>query len=181
MSARMSVPLALAVHPIYLYFPRTTLVYLSVCLSVCVSLVWIAAEECINFWKARPALTSPSSTQLNSAQPGLQMQIADISRYGKIHVRYACVLVYVLVCVCIWLTSPERANVAARMHWLVIDRKLLVFQFVGNNYAIDIVFLDLHEHDKLLGQFHLNISSKIYDKSDFTNYFSNQNFLQCKT
>lgn len=67
------------------------------------------------------------------------------------------------------------------MHSLVIDRKLLVFQFVGNNYAIDIVFLDLHEHDKFLGQFHLNISNKIYDKSDFTNYFSNQNFLQCKT
>lgn len=67
------------------------------------------------------------------------------------------------------------------MHSLVIDRKLLVFQFVGNNYAIDIVFLDLHEHDKFLDQFDLNISNKIYDKSDFTNYFSNQYFFQCKT
>lgn len=44
---------------------HSTLVYL----SVCVSLVWIAAEECINFWKARPALTSPPPPpQLSSAR-----------------------------------------------------------------------------------------------------------------
>lgn len=29
----------------------------------------------------------------------------------------------------------------AGVDWLVIDRKLLVFQFVANDYAIDIVFL----------------------------------------
>lgn len=151
------------------------------CLSVCLCQSWLNRSR-----RMHQFLKSTTRINVPLFNSGLQMQIADISRYGKIHVRYACVLVYVCICacacVCIWVTSPERANVAARMHCLVIDRKLLVFQFVGNNYAIDIVLLDLHELDKFLGQFHLNISSKIYDNSNLLHLLLfNQNFLQCKT
>lgn len=99
---------------VLLSLSHSTLVYL----SVCVKLVWIAAEECINFWKARPALTSPP-LPLNSAQPGLQMQIADISRYGKIHVRNACVPVSLCVCMCVHMIDIAWKGECASLNGLV--------------------------------------------------------------